>query len=102
MRERHPKYEIFRESTEPKITELLVPAPEEPKNDFSSPLGFLNQLIELGKFQQELKEFDHLGLKMLSYESLNFPKKCLKSILVAWTQLLHIDFTKICSFTLFY
>ena len=72
MRERHPKYEIFRESTEPKITELLVPAPEEPKNDFSSPLGFLNQLIELGKFQQELKEFDHLGLIMLSYEG-QFP-----------------------------
>ena len=74
MRERHPKYEIFREITEPKITELLVPVPEEPKIDFSSPLGFLNQLIELGKFQQELKEFDHLGLIMLSYESYSFPK----------------------------
>ena len=61
MRERHPKYEIVREITEPKITELLAPVPEEPKIDFSSPLGFLNQLIELGKFQQELKEFDHLG-----------------------------------------
>ena len=69
-----PKYEIVRERTEPKIIELLVPVPEEPKIDFSSPLGFLNQLIELAKFQQELKELHHLGLIMLSYESLNFPK----------------------------
>ena len=69
MKERQPKFEIIEEITEPKMNQILVPVPEEPKVTYASPLGFLSQLIELDNFQNELKEGTYLGLEMLSYKN---------------------------------
>ena len=69
MRDREPNYKIV-EVAEPKFTEILVPVPEdEPKVNFDSPLMFLNQLMELAKYQNELNEGDHTGQSKL--EKLN-------------------------------
>ena len=65
MKERQPKFEVIDVITGPKMSQILVPMPEEPKEpkvNYASPLGFLSQLIELAKFKNELKEGTFLGL----------------------------------------
>ena len=69
MKERQPKFEVIDVITGPKMSQILVPMPEEPKVNYASPLGFLSQLIELAKFKNELKEGTYLGLVMLSYKN---------------------------------